>query len=148
MLGGPALFLAGLALFKSGDRARSPCAPPVIAIGVLAVLGAVAAFGADRLVVMVCATLVIGVDGGSAQRPPTTTERRRLDASQRSLRCSFERCSPVALDAVRDASRPAQEQSRHAHPQSVSSPRLAAVAAGLIAAAGVYTESHHVPGQP
>jgi hypothetical protein len=26
--------------------------------------------------------------------------------------------------------------------------RLAAVAVGLIAAAGVYAESHHVPGQP
>jgi hypothetical protein len=26
--------------------------------------------------------------------------------------------------------------------------RLAAVAAGLVAAAGVYAESHHVPGQP
>jgi hypothetical protein len=26
--------------------------------------------------------------------------------------------------------------------------RLAAVAAGLIAAAGIYAESHHVPGQP
>jgi hypothetical protein len=26
--------------------------------------------------------------------------------------------------------------------------RLAAVAAGLIVAAGVYAESHHVPGQP
>jgi hypothetical protein len=26
--------------------------------------------------------------------------------------------------------------------------RLAAVTAGLVAAAGVYAESHHVPGQP
>ena len=26
--------------------------------------------------------------------------------------------------------------------------RLVAVAAGLLAAAGVYTERHHVPGQP
>jgi hypothetical protein len=26
--------------------------------------------------------------------------------------------------------------------------RLAAVAVGLVAAAGVYAESHHVPGQP
>jgi hypothetical protein len=26
--------------------------------------------------------------------------------------------------------------------------RLAAVAAGLVAVAGVYAESHHVPGQP
>jgi hypothetical protein len=26
--------------------------------------------------------------------------------------------------------------------------RLAAVAAGLVAAAGVYAESHHLPGQP
>jgi hypothetical protein len=26
--------------------------------------------------------------------------------------------------------------------------RLAAVAAGLVVAAGVYAESHHVPGQP
>ena len=26
--------------------------------------------------------------------------------------------------------------------------RLAAIAAGLVAAAGVYAESHHVPGQP
>jgi hypothetical protein len=26
--------------------------------------------------------------------------------------------------------------------------RLAAIVAGLVAAAGVYAESHHVPGQP
>jgi len=59
MLGGPALFLAGLALFKWAVGQRSLRAP-TIAIGVLGVLGAVTAFGADRLVVMVCATLVIG----------------------------------------------------------------------------------------
>jgi low temperature requirement protein LtrA len=59
MLGGPALFLAGLALFKWAVGHRSVRAP-VIAIGVLAVFGAVAAFGADQLVVMVCATLVVG----------------------------------------------------------------------------------------
>jgi low temperature requirement protein LtrA len=59
MLGGPALFLAGLALFKWAVGHR-PLRAPVIAIVVLAVLGAVAAFGADQLVVMVCATLVIG----------------------------------------------------------------------------------------
>ena len=59
MLGGPALFLAGLALFKWAVGQRSLRAP-TIAIGVLGVLGAVTAFGADRLVVMVCATLVVG----------------------------------------------------------------------------------------
>jgi low temperature requirement protein LtrA len=59
MLGGPALFLAGLVLFKWAVGHESLRAP-VIAICVLAVLGAVTAFGADRLVVMVCATLVIG----------------------------------------------------------------------------------------
>jgi low temperature requirement protein LtrA len=59
MLGGPALFLAGLMLFKWAVGHQSLRAP-VIAICVLAVLGAVTAFGADRLVVMVCATLVIG----------------------------------------------------------------------------------------
>ncbi|MFZ0385798.1 MAG: low temperature requirement protein A, partial [Solirubrobacteraceae bacterium] len=59
MLGGPALFLAGLALFKRAVGHRSLRAP-LIAIGVLAVFGAVAAFGADQLVVMVCATLVVG----------------------------------------------------------------------------------------
>jgi len=58
MLGGPALFLAGLGLFKWAVAHRSLRAP-VIAICVLAVLEAVAAFGADRLIVMVCATLVI-----------------------------------------------------------------------------------------
>ena len=59
MLGGPALFLAGLALFKRAVGHRSVRAP-VIAIGVLAVFGAFAAFGADQLVVMVGATLVVG----------------------------------------------------------------------------------------
>jgi low temperature requirement protein LtrA len=59
MLGGPALFLAGLALFKWAVGHRSVRAP-VVAIVVLAVFGAVAAFGADQLVVMVCATLVVG----------------------------------------------------------------------------------------
>jgi low temperature requirement protein LtrA len=59
LLGGPALFFAGLALFKWAVGRRSLRAP-VIAICVLAVLAAVAAFGADCLVVMVCATLVIG----------------------------------------------------------------------------------------
>ena len=58
MLGGPALFLAGLALFKWAVGRRSVRAP-VIAIGVLAVFGGVAAFGADQLVVMVCVTLVV-----------------------------------------------------------------------------------------
>jgi len=58
MLGGPALFLAGLALFKWAVGHRSLNAP-LIAIGVLAVLGGVASFGADQLVVLVCATLVI-----------------------------------------------------------------------------------------
>jgi low temperature requirement protein LtrA len=59
MLGGPALFLAGLALFKWAVGHRSLRAP-LIAICVLAVVGAFAAFGADQLVVMVCATLVVG----------------------------------------------------------------------------------------
>jgi low temperature requirement protein LtrA len=59
MLGGPALFVAGLALFKWELGHRSVRAP-AIAICVLALLGAVAAFGADCLVVMVCVTLVIG----------------------------------------------------------------------------------------
>jgi low temperature requirement protein LtrA len=59
MLGGPALFLAGLTLFKWSVGNRSVRAP-VIAIFLLALLGAVAGFGADCLVVMVCATLVIG----------------------------------------------------------------------------------------
>jgi low temperature requirement protein LtrA len=59
LLGGPALFFAGLALFKWAVGRRSLRAP-VVAICVLAVLAAVAAFGADCLVVMVCATLVIG----------------------------------------------------------------------------------------
>jgi low temperature requirement protein LtrA len=59
MLGGPALFLAGLAVFKWSVGHRSLSAP-LIAIGVLAVLGLVAAFGADQLIVMVCATLVMG----------------------------------------------------------------------------------------
>jgi low temperature requirement protein LtrA len=59
MLGGPALFVAGLALFKRTIE-RSSSRAPLIAIAVLAVLGAVAAVGADRLIVMVCATLVIG----------------------------------------------------------------------------------------
>jgi low temperature requirement protein LtrA len=59
MLGGTALFLAGLALFKRAVGHRSVRAP-VIAVGVLAVFGAFAAFGADQLVVMVGATLVVG----------------------------------------------------------------------------------------
>jgi low temperature requirement protein LtrA len=59
MLGGPALFLAGLALFKCAVGHRSVRAS-VIAIGVLAVFGAIAALGADQLVVMVCALLVVG----------------------------------------------------------------------------------------
>jgi low temperature requirement protein LtrA len=59
MLGGPALFLAGLALFKS-TIGRASLRAPVTAIAVLGVLGAIAAVGADRLIVMVCATLVIG----------------------------------------------------------------------------------------
>jgi low temperature requirement protein LtrA len=58
MLGGPALFFAGLALFKWAVGHRSVRAP-VIAIGVLALFGAVAASGADQLVVMVCAMLVV-----------------------------------------------------------------------------------------
>jgi low temperature requirement protein LtrA len=59
MLGGPALFLAGLALFKWAVGQRSMRAPAV-AIGVLAVFGAFAAVGTDQLVVMVGATLVVG----------------------------------------------------------------------------------------
>jgi low temperature requirement protein LtrA len=59
MLGGPALFLAGLAMFKWAVGHRSVRAP-VVAIGGLALFGAVAALGADHLVVMVCATLVVG----------------------------------------------------------------------------------------
>jgi low temperature requirement protein LtrA len=59
MLGGPALFLAGLALFKWAVGHRSVRAS-VIAIGVLAVFGAIAALGADQLVVMICALLVVG----------------------------------------------------------------------------------------
>jgi low temperature requirement protein LtrA len=59
MLGGPALFLAGLALFKWVLGQRSLRAP-MIAVGVLAVFGAFAAFGADQLVVMVGAMLVVG----------------------------------------------------------------------------------------
>jgi low temperature requirement protein LtrA len=59
MLGGPALFLAGLMLFKSAVG-RGSLRASSIAIVVLAVLGGFAAVGADRLIVMVCATLVIG----------------------------------------------------------------------------------------
>jgi low temperature requirement protein LtrA len=59
MLGGPGLFFAGLVLFKLAVR-RGSLRAPITAIGVLAVLGGVAAVGADRLVVMVCAALVIG----------------------------------------------------------------------------------------
>jgi low temperature requirement protein LtrA len=58
MLGGPALFFAGLALFKRTIEHASLRAP-LLAIVVLAIIGAVAAVGADHLVVMVCATLVI-----------------------------------------------------------------------------------------
>jgi low temperature requirement protein LtrA len=59
MLGGPGLFFAGLVVFKRAIGRRSVRAP-TIAIAVLAVLGGVAAVGADRLVVMICATIVIG----------------------------------------------------------------------------------------
>jgi low temperature requirement protein LtrA len=59
MLGGPALFLAGLVLFKSAIG-RGSLRAPMTAIGVLVVLGGVAAVGADLLIVMVCAMLVVG----------------------------------------------------------------------------------------
>jgi low temperature requirement protein LtrA len=58
MLGGPGLFFAGLLLFKRAIR-RGSVRAPAIAIGVLAVVGGIAAVGADHLTVMVCATLVI-----------------------------------------------------------------------------------------
>jgi low temperature requirement protein LtrA len=58
MLGGPALFFAGLVVFKRAIG-RGSVRPPTIAIVVLALLGGVAALGADRLIVMVCSTLVI-----------------------------------------------------------------------------------------
>ena len=54
MLGGPALFLAGLVLFNRAIH-RGSLRAPTIAVGVLALLGAVAAAGADQLTVMVCA---------------------------------------------------------------------------------------------
>jgi low temperature requirement protein LtrA len=59
MLGGPALFFAGLVVFKRAIHRGSRRAP-ASAIGILGLLGALAALGADRLVVMVCATIVIG----------------------------------------------------------------------------------------
>jgi low temperature requirement protein LtrA len=59
MLGGTALYLAGLVVFKRSIE-RGSVRAPLIAIVVLAVIGGVAAVGADHLIVMVCATLVIG----------------------------------------------------------------------------------------
>jgi low temperature requirement protein LtrA len=59
MLGGPGLFFAGLVVFKRAIGHGSIRAP-VTAISVLVLLGGVAAVGADHLIVMICATLVIG----------------------------------------------------------------------------------------
>jgi low temperature requirement protein LtrA len=61
MLGGPVLYLAGLVLFKHAVDAARPSvqAPPLVAIATLVVLAAVAAAGADRLVLCMCATFVV-----------------------------------------------------------------------------------------
>jgi len=57
ILGGPALFLAGLALFKYSVLGHRPD-PPLIGIGVLALLALVALF-ASRLALALCATAVV-----------------------------------------------------------------------------------------
>ncbi|HLI58287.1 MAG TPA: low temperature requirement protein A [Solirubrobacteraceae bacterium] len=58
LLGGPALYLAGLALFKRGAEVASP-RPVLAAIVVLALLGIAAIAGTDRLVLLACATAVL-----------------------------------------------------------------------------------------
>ena len=60
MLAGPGLYMVGLMLFKWAVGHMSSGAP-LLALAGLAALGAVAAFGADRLIVMVCATAIVGV---------------------------------------------------------------------------------------
>jgi low temperature requirement protein LtrA len=78
MLGGPALYLAGLVLFRRTVGRRS-IGPLLLGIVGLAMLTAVAALGADRLVLCVCATLVLllvlvalAVAAAVADRPEPT----------------------------------------------------------------------------
>jgi low temperature requirement protein LtrA len=71
ILGGPALYLGGLVLFKYEVK-LGRLRPPVIGVTVLAALAGVAAAGSDRLLLTACATVVLaalavgaalGVDG-------------------------------------------------------------------------------------
>jgi low temperature requirement protein LtrA len=59
ILGGPALYLTGLVLFKT-SLGQGRLGPPIAAVLVLALLALVAGAGADRLLVLVCATAVLG----------------------------------------------------------------------------------------
>jgi len=65
ILGGPALYLAGLVLSKQAVG-QSRLAPPMIAISVLALLVLVAVAGGDRLLLSGCATVVLAVLGVGA----------------------------------------------------------------------------------
>jgi low temperature requirement protein LtrA len=58
ILGGPALYLAGLVLFKA-LVGQSHLLATIAGVLVLARFGLVAAAGADRLLVLVCATAVL-----------------------------------------------------------------------------------------
>jgi low temperature requirement protein LtrA len=58
LLGGPALYLAGLGMFKRAAQLASGW-PPVAGIVVLALLSLVAVAGADRLVLLACETVVL-----------------------------------------------------------------------------------------
>src|SRR5579875_1533782 len=58
LLGGPALYLAGLGMFKRSAEVASP-RPVLAAIAVLALLGLVAVAGADRLTLLACETVVL-----------------------------------------------------------------------------------------
>jgi low temperature requirement protein LtrA len=59
LLGGPTLYIAGLVLFKLSVR-QGRRGPPTAAVAVLAALVPVAVAGGDRLLVLVCATVVLG----------------------------------------------------------------------------------------
>jgi low temperature requirement protein LtrA len=67
MLGGPALYLLGLALFQRSAHLGSPLAP-LLAVAALALLFVPAVAGADQLVVAVCATLVLLALAAAAAR--------------------------------------------------------------------------------
>ena len=70
VLGGPALYLAGLALFERSIGLAAIARRPFFAVAALAALAIPAALGVNRLVLLVCATLVLaGFAGYVALRP-------------------------------------------------------------------------------